>query len=219
MAPRTASDDRETKSTKEENITFGWKNISYSVRTNSGTKEILRNVSGIVKSGQILPTLEAGLTDTGELLAILGPSGCGKSTLLNILSRRLKGPDVTGDQLLNQSAFSDAQLRSISTYVEQEDYLVGCLTVAETVGFAAKLALPVNPLRLSLMLGCRFDRPLTANSGYDQRFWTSIGPSQLHRNPVEKRDQWGGKAESNDCKSTHYSSKDHFPWYESNVAL
>ena len=78
----------------------------------------------------------------GELLAILGPSGCGKSTLLNILSRRLKGPDVSGQLLLNQSHFSESRLRSMSTYVEQEDYLVGSLTVAETVSFAAKLALP-----------------------------------------------------------------------------
>jgi len=30
----------------------------------------------------------------------------------------------------------------MSTYVEQEDYLVGSLTVAETVDFAARLALP-----------------------------------------------------------------------------
>jgi ABC-type multidrug transport system ATPase subunit len=75
-------------------------------------------------------------------LAILGPSGCGKSTLLNILSRRLKGPDVNGEQLLNQAQFEDARLRSLSTYVEQEDFLVGSLTVAETISFAAKLALP-----------------------------------------------------------------------------
>jgi ABC-type multidrug transport system ATPase subunit len=49
---------------------------------------------------------------------------------------------VTGEQLLNQSHFNDARLRSLSTYVEQEDFLVGSLTVAETVSFAAKLALP-----------------------------------------------------------------------------
>jgi ABC-type multidrug transport system ATPase subunit len=49
---------------------------------------------------------------------------------------------VTGEQLLNHSNFNDARLRSLSTYVEQEDFLVGSLTVAETVGFAAKLALP-----------------------------------------------------------------------------
>lgn len=49
---------------------------------------------------------------------------------------------MTGQQLLNHAHFSDSRLRSLSTYVEQEDFLVGSLTVAETVSFAAKLALP-----------------------------------------------------------------------------
>jgi ABC-type multidrug transport system ATPase subunit len=74
----------------------------------------------------------------------MGPSGCGKTTLLNILSRRLTGSSVTGDQLLAGSPFEDATLRAISTYVEQEDHLIGSLTVRETIEFAAKLALPSN---------------------------------------------------------------------------
>jgi ABC-type multidrug transport system ATPase subunit len=49
---------------------------------------------------------------------------------------------VTGQQLLNHAHFNDSRLRSLSTYVEQDDFLVGSLTVAETVSFAAKLALP-----------------------------------------------------------------------------
>ena len=74
----------------------------------------------------------------------MGPSGCGKTSLLNILSRRLKGDSVTGKQLLAGSPFDDATLQSISTYVEQEDHLIGTLTVRETIDFAAKLALPGN---------------------------------------------------------------------------
>jgi ABC-type multidrug transport system ATPase subunit len=74
----------------------------------------------------------------------MGPSGCGKTTLLNILSRRLKSSSVTGTQLLAGSTFDDSTLRAISTYVEQEDHLIGSLTVRETVEFAAKLALPGN---------------------------------------------------------------------------
>ena len=72
----------------------------------------------------------------------MGPSGCGKTTLLNILSRRLKSSSVTGTQLIAGSPFDSATLRAISTYVEQEDQLIGSLTVHETVEFAAKLALP-----------------------------------------------------------------------------
>ena len=74
----------------------------------------------------------------------MGPSGCGKTTLLNILSRRLKDNSVTGTQLLAGSPFDSATLRAISTYVEQEDQLIGSLTVRETVEFAAKLALPAS---------------------------------------------------------------------------
>ena len=74
----------------------------------------------------------------------MGPSGCGKTTLLNILSRRLKGPLVTGDQLINNESFEDETLRSMSTYVEQEDHLIGSLTVRETIEYAAKLALPAE---------------------------------------------------------------------------
>ena len=74
----------------------------------------------------------------------MGPSGCGKTTLLNILSRRLKSASVTGTQRLCGSPFDSATLRAISTYVEQEDQLIGSLTVHETVEFAAKLALPGN---------------------------------------------------------------------------
>jgi len=72
----------------------------------------------------------------------MGPSGCGKTTLLNILSRRLTGAGVTGDQMLAGMSFDDSTLRSMSTYVEQEDHLIGSLTVRETIEFAAKLSLP-----------------------------------------------------------------------------
>ena len=80
----------------------------------------------------------------GTLLALMGPSGCGKTTLLNIISRRLKSDSITGTQLLSGSTFDSATLRAISTYVKQEDHLIGSLTVRETIDFAAKLALPGN---------------------------------------------------------------------------
>jgi ABC-type multidrug transport system ATPase subunit len=71
----------------------------------------------------------------------MGPSGCGKTTLLNILSRRLTGHGVGGEQRLYGSNVDTATLRAMSTYVEQEDHLIGSLTVKETIQFAAKLAL------------------------------------------------------------------------------
>jgi len=72
----------------------------------------------------------------------MGPSGCGKTTLLDILARRLKSDSVSGTHLLGGAPFGSSTLRAISTYVEQEDHLIGSLTVRETVDFAAQLALP-----------------------------------------------------------------------------
>jgi len=43
--------DLEKQSGEGRDVTFGWKDISYSVDTKTGTKEILQNVSGYVKPG------------------------------------------------------------------------------------------------------------------------------------------------------------------------
>lgn len=134
-----SSGDLEKQKNAPTQCKFAWKNISYGVETTSGRKQILENVSGHVRSGIFRSEF---LLMTGQLLGVMGPSGCGKTTLLNILSRRLNNLSVTGEQLLDGSPFGDETLRKTSTYVEQEDHLIGSLTVHETVEFAAKLALP-----------------------------------------------------------------------------
>jgi ABC-type multidrug transport system ATPase subunit len=123
---------------KLSNCQFGWRGISYAVDTKDGEKQILSNVDGCVEKGCPLSLLLI----SGQLLALMGPSGCGKTTMLNILSRRLTGSSVRGEQFLAGAPFDDATLRAMSTYVEQEDHLIGSLTVQETIEFAAKLALP-----------------------------------------------------------------------------
>lgn len=123
------------------NCKFEWRDISYSVNTKGGKKQILQNVSGCVESGM---SINLTFSNSGTLLGLMGPSGCGKTTLLNILSRRLTSSSVTGEQTLSGRSFDDAMLRAMSTYVEQEDHLIGSLTVYETIYFAAKLALPGN---------------------------------------------------------------------------
>lgn len=130
----------ESKKSGKSPWKFSWEGVSFSVGTKTSRKDILQNVNGCVEEG--MSTLFA--SNSGTLLAVMGPSGCGKSTLLNILSRRLTGASVSGDQRLSGVPFDDTTLRSMSTYVEQEDHLIGSLTVRETIDFAAKLALPVN---------------------------------------------------------------------------
>jgi ABC-type multidrug transport system ATPase subunit len=79
---------------------------------------------------------------TGEICALMGPSGCGKTTLLNVLAHRdaATGATVEGLTSINGSVPSLAAFRKISSYVEQEDALIGSLTVRETMHFAARLA-------------------------------------------------------------------------------
>lgn len=73
----------------------------------------------------------------------MGPSGSGKTTLLNALARRdVSRQTVLGSIKVDGVTVSLDCFRSISSYVEQEDALVGSLTVRETLDFAARLSLP-----------------------------------------------------------------------------
>jgi ABC-type multidrug transport system ATPase subunit len=74
----------------------------------------------------------------------MGPSGSGKTTLLNVLAHRQATASATVEQSLyiNGKKTALKNFQKISSYVEQEDALVGSLTVKETLNFAAKLSLP-----------------------------------------------------------------------------
>ena len=84
----------------------------------------------------------------GELNIILGPSGSGKSSLLNAMARRLRSSLLTryrtsGTMLLNGVQPTDKEVRSLCSYVTQNDGgLLPYLTVRETLRFAAGLRLP-----------------------------------------------------------------------------
>lgn len=89
-------------------------------------------------------TEAAGIVNAGEMLAIMGPSGSGKTTLLNALAHRVAaaGATTTGEISANGQKLSLQLIRDLSSYVEQEDALIGSLTVRETMIFAARLSLP-----------------------------------------------------------------------------
>lgn len=110
---------------------FAWSNLEVIVqdRNTRAPLAILSNATGNVCAG--------------EMLAILGPSGSGKTTLLNALAHRAAAANATttGNILVNGHKVSLQDMRDLSTYVEQEDALIGSLTVRETVLFAAQLSL------------------------------------------------------------------------------
>ena len=116
----------------DEVSSYSWSNLNVHVKDRK-TKQplsILSDATGVVRAG--------------EMLAIMGPSGSGKTTLLNALAHRVAAAGATtmGQILVNGQVVSLQTIRDLSSYVEQEDALIGSLTVKETVEFAAQLSLP-----------------------------------------------------------------------------
>ncbi|KAJ9092986.1 hypothetical protein QFC20_007229 [Naganishia adeliensis] len=106
---------------------LSFSNLSFTVKTKNGTKRLTDNVSLDVHGG--------------EMIAIMGPSGAGKSTLLDLMSGR-KRYDNGGGIALNGHDLSTQDLKLLSSFVEQEDALLGTLTARETLSFALRLSMP-----------------------------------------------------------------------------
>ncbi|KAK0711016.1 P-loop containing nucleoside triphosphate hydrolase protein [Lasiosphaeris hirsuta] len=108
---------------------ISWRNVTVTVkdRETKEPKTIVENVEGIVEAG--------------EICALMGPSGCGKTTLLNVLASRPTGAQkVDATVLVNGQKPSRNAFREMSRFVEQDDALIGSLTVRETLHFASRLA-------------------------------------------------------------------------------
>jgi len=95
------------------------------------TKQILYNISGSIRPG--------------EVLALMGPSGSGKTSLLSILGGRSTAT-VKGNVTFNGKPMSK-KLKRMMGFVTQDDQLLGNLTVYETLLYAALLRLPRDMTR------------------------------------------------------------------------
>lgn len=111
------------------NSVLSFAHLSYEVTSKGGAvKRLVDDVSIEVKAG--------------ELLAIMGPSGAGKSTLLDVMAFRKHATGGSSVRLNNRPISAHAMQR-ISTFVEQEDALLGVLTVRESITYALRLHLPL----------------------------------------------------------------------------
>ncbi|KAH8922218.1 P-loop containing nucleoside triphosphate hydrolase protein [Atractiella rhizophila] len=95
------------------------------------------DLSYTTKEGKRILHPQKGWVKAGEMLAIIGPSGAGKSTFLDMISKKVS-PDP--GSVLRYNSSTDFDMRHLSTYVEQDDALLGVLTVRETVRYAAILS-------------------------------------------------------------------------------
>ncbi|XP_060165107.1 ATP-binding cassette sub-family G member 5 isoform X2 [Globicephala melas] len=97
-------------------------------RRQKWTRQILKDVSLYVESGQIM--------------CILGSSGSGKTTLLDAMSGRLRHTGtLLGDVFVNGRALRREQFQDCFSYVLQSDTLLSSLTVRETLCYTALLAI------------------------------------------------------------------------------
>ncbi|KAM4807518.1 broad substrate specificity ATP-binding cassette transporter ABCG2-like [Urocitellus parryii] len=138
MLQRHTNDLPEMIARDQETITQGavlsFHNICYRVQVKSGSllqrrmveKEILSNISGIMKPG---------------LNAIMGPSGGGKSVLLDVLAARKDPRGLSGEVLVN-GAPRPANFPHHSGYVAQSNPVMDTLMVRENLQFSAALQLP-----------------------------------------------------------------------------
>ncbi|EAR86642.1 ABC-2 family transporter protein (macronuclear) [Tetrahymena thermophila SB210] len=107
-----------------------WRNVNYTAHTKKYHREILKDLSGICKAG--------------EMTAIMGSSGAGKTTLLNILCCRAtntKEVQLSGQIEANGQPFDAMTFSNFAAYVMQEDLIMETMTVREALQFAANLKL------------------------------------------------------------------------------
>ncbi|CAG8351186.1 unnamed protein product [Penicillium salamii] len=129
---------------------FSWRDLTVTVkdRETKQSRDLINLISGDAQHGMQpgsyrIPKNITDMCCAGELIALMGPSGCGKTTLLNVLARRAasSGAKVIGETYVNDSQVDSKTFQRMTSYVEQEDALIGSLTVQETLKFAADLSL------------------------------------------------------------------------------
>ncbi|KAI8065000.1 ABC-2 type transporter-domain-containing protein [Thamnidium elegans] len=119
----------ENMDTMSTGTTFSWQHVNYTVPIKGGKLQLLNDIGGIVKPG--------------NLTALMGSSGAGKTTLLDVLARRKTIGAVEGNIFLNNEAIMN-DFERITGYCEQMDVHQPAVTVREALRFSAQLRQPAE---------------------------------------------------------------------------
>ena len=103
-----------------------------------------RRVRGAAAVERVLLDGISGVVPGGDMYALMGGSGAGKTTLLDMAAQRKSDGRMSGAVLLDGSVPTRAQLKRDSAYMQQDDALLGWVTVAETLAFTAEMKLPAS---------------------------------------------------------------------------
>lgn len=146
------TDKNETAIAIEDRLVYTWKEIDVygeqKVQLPFWTRMKKKFCSCFTSSGKEFVTRKhllkniTGIAHSGELLAVLGSSGAGKTTLMNALCfRSPSGVKVSSTSIraLNGVPVNSEKLRSHCAYVQQDDLFIASLTAKEHLIFQAML--------------------------------------------------------------------------------
>ncbi|KAI8908139.1 ABC transporter G family protein [Powellomyces hirtus] len=117
-----AADDSSDNGDFATGTTFTWQDMNYTVPVKGGERQLLNNIEGWIKPGQ--------------MTALMGSSGAGKTTLLDVLAKRKTMGKVEGKVFLNGQDLK-VDFERITGYVEQMDIHNPMQTVREALRFSA----------------------------------------------------------------------------------
>ena len=103
-----------------------------------------RRVRGAAAAERVLLDAVTGFVPGGDMYALMGGSGAGKTTLLDMAAQRKSDGRMSGAVLLDGRVPTRAELKRDSAYMQQDDALLGWVTVAETLAFTAEMKLPAS---------------------------------------------------------------------------
>ncbi|KAL4875271.1 ABC-2 type transporter-domain-containing protein [Aspergillus karnatakaensis] len=125
--PAAAADRSMTLAQSGRQSTFTWNHLDYHVPFHGQKKQLLDQVFGFVKPG--------------NLVALMGCSGAGKTTLLDVLAQRKDSGEVYGSILIDGRP-QGISFQRLTGYCEQMDVHEETATVREALIFSALLRQP-----------------------------------------------------------------------------